>query len=60
MLATTFFNNPELFVSVKEAAALLKKADSTVRRWAQLNLVEAITVGRTIWIYRPSLDKAVR
>jgi excisionase family DNA binding protein len=54
-----FFDHPELFADVKECAAALKKAETTVRRWVAYGKLKGVRVGRTIWIYRPSLQMAI-
>lgn len=54
--AQLFFRSPELFITVKEAAALLKKSEAAVRRYVRIDLLTALRVGRTLWIYRPSLE----
>jgi excisionase family DNA binding protein len=58
-LRRLFFEHPEDFVDVSECAAALKKAETTVRRWVAYGKLRGVRVGRTLWIYRPSLQAAI-
>ena len=43
------------FLTVKQAAVLLNKDDSTIRQMVSKGFLSALKVGGTIYIYRPSL-----
>jgi len=54
-----FLERPDDFISIKEAAALLKKSESTIRRYVALELLTHVTVGRTTWIDRRGLVSVI-
>lgn len=53
------FLNPKTrkldFLTVKQAAILLNKDDSTIRQMVAKGYLSALKVGGTIYIYRPTL-----
>ena len=48
------------FLSVKDAAYLLGKHPSAIRRMIDEGKLKAVKVGGTLFVYRPSLEQLVK
>jgi len=60
-LILLFETDPRSFISVKEAAACVGKGESTIRRWIDdTGKLDALKVGGTILVYRPSLRRMIK
>ena len=59
-LQSIFVERPKEFVNVKKAAGLVQTSESTVRRWIRLREVDAVRVGRTLWVHVPSLEGKIQ
>ncbi|MGA2992907.1 MAG: helix-turn-helix domain-containing protein [Candidatus Korobacteraceae bacterium] len=49
-----------MFLTVKEAASILAKKASSVRRMIDEDKLKGVKVGGTWWVYRPSLEELVQ
>ena len=58
--AAEFMEHSERFCSVKEAAGRVRKSVSTILRAISAGEISAVRVGRTLWVYVPSLRNIIR
>lgn len=55
-LSLHFQRHPEEFISVKDAAALLRQTPGAIREKVRQHKLHGVKVGGSVWIWRPSLD----
>lgn len=58
--AQEFLRCPDLFITIKETAYMLRVHPATARWLAQRGDLESFKTGRPVWIYRPSIMAYLR
>jgi excisionase family DNA binding protein len=59
-LINLFLSRRDEFLTIKETAALLGKSDTTMRAWVDAGKVDAVKVGGTLYVHKPSLNRMIR
>jgi excisionase family DNA binding protein len=58
-LIEVFLTSRNEFLTVKEAADLLGKGQTTIRTWIDTGKLQALRVGGTLYVYKGSLRQVI-